>query len=133
VAEGGAVLIDQCLRHAQQRADVGQVFQTADRRLRGEITAGSQPVLRQPERRVDAQARGVVAILVTGGDHHYPKSDHVGEAVHDLLLRARIVDAARQPLGHAKPLLDLPQYQNAGIRRQHPAIKTRLDRLARNR
>jgi hypothetical protein len=31
MAEGGAVLIDQGLPHAQQRADVGQVLQTADR------------------------------------------------------------------------------------------------------
>jgi hypothetical protein len=53
--------------------------------------------------------------------------------VHDLILRTRIRDATRQPLGDAKALLDFPQNQNACVRRQRPTVKTRHDWLAKNR
>jgi hypothetical protein len=53
--------------------------------------------------------------------------------VNDLILRTRIRDTARQPFGDAKALLDLPQNQNACIRRQRPTVKMRHDWLAKNR
>jgi hypothetical protein len=89
--------------------------------------------LRKLERRIGPQAGGVVAVLIAGGDHQHAEPDYTGVAVDDLILRARIRAAARQPLGGAKALLGLPQNQNARIRRQRPAVKTRHERLAKNR
>jgi hypothetical protein len=74
----------------------------------------------------------IVAVLIAGGDHQHAEPDHIAKAVHDLILRARIRDTARQPFGDAKALLVLPQNQNARIRRQRPTVKTRHDWLAKN-
>jgi hypothetical protein len=48
-------------------------------------------------------------------------------------LRARILDAARQPFGDAQALFDRPQNQHARVRRHLPAVEARHYRLAANR
>ena len=87
---------------------------------------------RQLERRIGPQTGGGVAVLIAGGDHQHAELEHIGKAVDNLILRARIRDAARQTFGDAKALLDLPQNQNSCVRRRN-TVKTRHDRLAMNR
>ena len=62
------------------------------------------------------QCCGVVAVLVAGSDHEHPEPDHLVKAMKNLGLRARIVDAGRQPLGDAQALFDFSQHQHARIR-----------------
>jgi hypothetical protein len=45
----------------------------------------------------------------------------------------RVFQAAGQPLGNPKPLLDGGQQQDAGIGGEPPAVKSNMYRLARNR
>ena len=63
------------------------------------------------EQRIVPQAAGIVAVLIAGGDHQQPKTQHVGEAVLDPLRRAGIIDAGAEAPGDAKALLDLTQRQ----------------------
>ena len=55
------------------------------------------------------------------------------DLVADLVRRAGVFDASRQPLGNPQPALHLRQEQNAAIRRQLTAIKPGDDRLAADR
>ncbi len=94
---------------AHPASSPGARWSTAKHRSRPD---GSD-VRRQLEQRIGPQGCGVVAVLVAGGDHQQAEADDVGEGVHDLVGRARIVDAGGQPLGDTQPLLDLAQHQHA--------------------
>ncbi len=133
LAEGRAIEIDHGAAHAQQRAHVGQVFQARDRRLRAQFALGRRQIHRNLERRVAAKTRGVVAVFVAGGNHQQPKTNDVGQAVGDLIGRARINHAGGEPIGDAKAPFDLAQRQNAAIRRQQAAIELDHDDLAARR
>ena len=133
LAERRAIEIDHGAAHPQQRAGVGQVFQSGDRRLRAQLALGRRRIHCHLERRVAAKTRGVVAVFVAGADHQQPKANDVGQAVGDLLRRARINQAGGQPIGDAKAPLDLAQRQNPAVRRQQAAIEFDHHRLAARR
>jgi hypothetical protein len=58
------------------------------------------------------------------------RADHTE---HDRKLIARVVEAARQTFGDAKPALDLGQQQHAGLGGQAARIEGHSHRLAANR
>ena len=109
--ERGAILVDQPPSQAQQRPPVGQVLQPRDRRLRAQFVIRGQPPQRQLEHRVAAQRVGIVAVLVTGGDHQHPETDNFGQPMLNPLRRARVLETRRQPVSHADAALDLAQDQ----------------------
>ena len=111
-----AIEIDERLLHAQQRADIRQIFQARDGRLRGQIRAGRQNALRQLESRIGPERRGVVAILVAAGNHEHPELDRIRKSMKDLVLIPGIVDTDRQALSEAQTLRNLPQQQNTPVR-----------------
>ena len=96
----------------------------------GEAAIRGKGALGHLEDRIGAQPGGVVAVLVTGRDHLHAKADHVDETVDDLLRRARIMDAPRHALGHAKPLIHLGQGEDAAVRGPYAAVETGDHRLA---
>jgi hypothetical protein len=89
-------------------------------------------VHRHLEHRVNAQIVGVIAVFIASGDHQHAEPDDVGQAVGDQVWIARVVDTRRQSIGNTKPPLNLAQHQQAAVRRQLPAIKSRNNRLVRN-
>jgi hypothetical protein len=119
----GAVLLDQRPPQAQQRPNIGQVFQPRDRRLRAQFVTRGQPVQRQLEHRVAAQRLGVVAVFVAGGDHQHAEADDLGQPVPNPLRRARVPETSRQPIGHAEPALDLAQRQSPPSEDRRPPSK----------
>lgn len=131
--EGSAIEIDHCPPHRDQFPHAGQVLQPAHCRLRRQIPTRRGRVLSHLEDRIGAQPVSVIAVLIAGGDHLHAKADHVGQAVDDLVRAARIVDAARQTVGHTQPLFHFGQSQNAAVGRQHAAVETGDDGLAADR
>ena len=131
--EGLAIKIDHGAAHAQQGASIGQVLQPRDRRLRTQLAIRWRQIERHLEHRIAAKAVGVVAVLIARRDHQQSKANDVGEAVRDLIGRARVLDAGGHAIGDAKPLLDLAQNQNAAVRRQQTAIEFGDNRLAEDR
>ena len=130
LSERGAIKVDHRPPHRDQLPHAGQVFQPAHRRLRRQIATRRQRVLGHLEDRIGTQPVGIIAILITGGNHLHAEADHVGQAVDDLVRAARIIDASRQTLGHPQPPFHLGQRQNTTIRGQHAAVKTGDDALA---
>ena len=128
-----AIEIDHGAAHPQQGANVGQIFQPRDRRLRAQFAIRRRQIERHLEHRIASQTIGVVAVLIARRDHQQPKADDLRQAVGDLIGRAGIDHAGGEPIGDAKALVDLAQRQNAAIRRQQAAVKLDLDALARNR
>ena len=63
-----------------------------------------------------AQAVGIVAVLVAGGNHQHPETQDVGDAMHDTPRRARVGQAGGQAVSDAEAAFDLAQRQHAGIR-----------------
>jgi hypothetical protein len=104
---GGAIEIDECSPHAQQRAEARPVLQARKGWLRSQIRIGRQNALRQFERRIAPQGGSIVAILIARSDHQQPEPDHPGKIVNDLRLGTRIVDTGRQSLGNTKTLFEL--------------------------
>ena len=88
---------------------------------------------RHLEQRIVAQARGVGAVLVAGGDHQQSKTNDAGKTVRDLIRRAQVHQAGGQPVGHPETLLRPPQRHNAAVRRQQPPIEFGHHRLAVHR
>jgi len=131
--KGLAIEIDHGATHPQQGANLRQIFQPRDRRLRAEFAIRRRQIERHLEHRVAAQRIGVDSVLVAGADHQQPKPDDIRQAVSDLIGRAPVRHAGGEPIGDAKALVDLAQRQNAAIRRQQAAVKLDLDALARNR
>ena len=109
---------------------IGQVLGARDGGLRAQIRpdpAGGPCAslnIGSPRRRVC-----IVAVFVAGGDHQHAEADDLVQTVHDLLRRARVLDAGGQTLGDTKSLLDLAQGQQAAIRRQQAAVETSHDGL----
>jgi hypothetical protein len=128
-----AIEIDHGLVHAQQGASIGQIFQARNRRLRTQLAIRWRQIERHLEHRIAAQGIGVVAVFVARCDHQQPKADDVGEAVRDLIRRARVNHAGGHPIGDAKALLDFAQNQNATVRRQQTTVKFGDDWRAGNR
>ena len=127
-----AIEIDHRPTHSQQGANVGQVLQPRDCRLRAQFAIRRRQIERHLEHRIAAQGIGVVAVLVAGADHQQPKANDVRQAVGDLLGRARINHAGGEPIRDPKPLFDFAQRQNAAIRRQQAAVEFDHDRFAGN-
>ncbi len=133
LVKGFAIEIDHRAAHPQQGANLRQIFQPRDRRLRAQFAIRRRQIERHLEHRIAPQRIGVVAVLIARRDHQQPKADDVGKAVGDLIGRAPVDHAGGEPIGDAKALVDLAQRQNAAIRRQQAAVKLDLDALARNR
>ena len=131
--KGLAIEIHHRAAHPQQGANVGQIFQPRDRRLRTEFPIRRRQVERHLEHRIAAQGVGVDPVLVAGADHQQPKANDVRQAVHDLVGRAGINHAGGEPIRDPKTLFDLAQRQDAAVRRQQPAVKLGHNRFARNR
>ena len=130
--EGLAIEIDHCVAHPQQSANVRQVLQSRDRRLRTQLPIRRRQIERHLEHRIAAQGVGVDPILVARRDHQQPKPDDVGEAVGDLIGCARINHARGQPIRDPKPPFDLTQRQHTAVRRQQPSVELDHNRFARN-
>ena len=131
--EGPAIKIDHGAAHAQQRASVGQVFQSRDRRLRAQFAIRRRKIERHLEQGIASQGTGVVAVFVARRDHQQSKTDDVGEAVCDLIRRTWVLNAGGQAIGDANALFNLTQHQNAAVRRQQTAIEFGDDGLAGDR
>ena len=123
LGKGLAIQVDHGAAHPQQGANVRQILQPRDRRLRTQLPIGRRQIERHLEHGIAAKRIGVVAILVAGADHQKPKTNDVSQAVRDLIGRARINHAGGEPIGDPKPLFDFAQRQNAAIRGQQAAIK----------
>ena len=132
LVEGLAIKIDHGSTHAQQRASVGQVLESRDRRLRAQFAIRRRKIERHLEHRIAAKTGGVVAVFIARRDHQQPKADDVGERVRDQIRRARVFDARRYAVGDAKALLHLAQNHNPPIRRQQTAVEFGDDCLAGN-
>jgi hypothetical protein len=130
LAEARAVERHHGARHADERARPRCVFQSRQRRLGAQRGRVGQAPVGQFEQRVVAQAVGIVAVLVAGGDHQQAEAQHVVEALADALGRARIIDAGGEAASHAKALLDLSQRQQAAIGGEGAAVEAGDDRLA---
>jgi hypothetical protein len=128
--DGLAIKIDHGAAHAQQRAGVGQVFQSRDRRLRAQFAIRWREIERHLEHRIAAKTGGVGAVLIARRHHQQPKADDVGERVRDLIRRARVHHAGGEPIGDAKALLRLAQNHNPAVRGQQTAIEFGDDCLA---
>ncbi len=133
LAEARAVEPDHRASHAQEGAEVGQVLELRDGRLRAERCGVRQAVEGELEGGVVAQRCRVVAVLVAGRDHQQAEADDVGQAVSDLLRRPRVVEAGGQPVGDAEAALDLAQRQHAAIGGQATAIEAGDQGLAADR
>ena len=132
LVEGYAIKIDPGAAHAHKSANVRQILQPRDRRLRTLFPIGGRTIERHLEHRIAAQAIGVDAILVAGADHQHAKANDVGQTVC-LIGCARIGHAGGVPVGKAKAPFDLAQRQNAAIRLQQAAIEFDHDGLAAGR
>ncbi len=128
--EGLAIKIDHGAAHAQQRAGVGQVFQSRDRRLRAQFAIRWREIERHLEHGIAAKTGGVVAVFIARRDHQQPKANDVGERMRDQIGRSRVFDARRDAIGDAKALLHLAQNHNPAVRRQQTAIEFGDDCLA---
>ena len=110
-----------------------RVLQARECGLRAQRGGVGQPPVGELEQRVVAQAVGVIAVLVAGGDHQQAEAQHPGEAVADAFGRARIVDARSEAPRHAEALLDLTQRQQATIGGEGAAVEAGDDRPAQDR
>jgi hypothetical protein len=134
LGEAVAEQLDHRRHHPLQRDRSGQVLEPAHGRLRAELGAAlGQSADRHLEGRVGTQGVAVVGVLVAGRDQQRPEADHLGDGVLDPRRRARIRDAARQPLGDPEAALDLGQQQNTAVRSQAPGVEAEVHRLADDR
>ncbi len=126
--------LDHRRHHALERGRAGQVFQSADARLRAQvITALGQAADRHLEGRVGAQRVAVVAVGIARRDQQRPITDHLGNLVHYPFRIARVFDAGGQAFGDLEPLFDRCQQQYPGVGGQPAAVKSGMHRLARDR
>ena len=113
--KGLAIEIHHRAAHPHEGANVGQIFQPRDRRLRTEFPIRRRQIERHLEHRIAAQGVGVDPVLVAGADHQEPKANDIRQAVRDLLWRPTINRARGEPIRDPKSLFDLPQRQNAAV------------------
>ena len=116
LVEAVAIMIDHGAAHMQQGTQVRQVLETRDGRLRAQVGATREPVHRQLEHRITAQGVGVVAVLVTGGDHQHARANDLVQAMDYPVRRTRVADAGRQACRNPEPPLDLAERQKPTIR-----------------
>jgi hypothetical protein len=128
-----AIEVDHRPTQPHEGANVRQVLQSRDRRLRAEFAIRRRQIERHLEHRVAAQAIGVDRVLVARANHQKPKPDDIRQVVGDLLQRPRINHAHGQPIRDPKPRFDLTQRQNAAVRRQQAAVKFDHNRFAGSR
>ena len=84
--KGSAVKPHHLTRHPDERPGVGQVFPTRDSGLRAQRRPGLGITLESKlERRIIPQIIRVVAVLISGRDHHDPETDDVIQAVARLV------------------------------------------------
>jgi hypothetical protein len=95
--------------------------------------ASSGPPVGELEQRIVAQAVGIIAILIAGGEHQQAAAQHLGKAVLDAFGRARIVDAFGEAPRHAEALPDLTQRKQAAIGGERAAVEAGEDPLAGDR
>nr|WP_246130444.1 hypothetical protein [Nitrospirillum amazonense] len=120
--------------HALQRHRARQVLQARHRRLRAQVASGfRRAAAGHLERRVSAQPVAVFGIRITRGDRQGAEPDHLSQPMNHPLRRARILDAARQPVGDLQSTFHLRQKQDASVRRQPPTVEATDDGLAANR
>lgn len=81
LAEGSAIKVDHRPAHNDQFPHPGQVLQPAHRRLGGQIPTRRQRILGHLEDRIGAQPVGVVAILITGGNHLHAEDGVFGSSL----------------------------------------------------
>jgi hypothetical protein len=131
--EGGAVRLNHGPTHADQGADVGQVLQARQRRLRAKIGPAGQACQGNLEDRIAAQGAGVVGILIASRNHRRAKRHHIGQRVLNAAGVARIVRAVGEATGQSGAPFDLAQHQKAAIRGNGAAVKPGDDVLVKNR
>ena len=124
-----AIEVDHRPTHSQQRANVRQVLQSRDRRLRAQLPIRRRQIERHLEHRIAAQAIGVDPVLVAGADHQNPEPEDVRQAVGDLIGIARINQASRKSIGDPKPLVDFPQRQTPPSDDKSPPSNSTSTRL----
>jgi hypothetical protein len=112
---------------------IGQVLRARDGGLRAQASIVRQAVERQLERRIPAQAVGLVGVLLARRDHEQAETDDLRQSMNDSPRRSRIFLARRKPVSDPEQLLDLPQAEHAGIRGQPSAIEAGDHGFAGNR
>jgi len=130
LSEARALERHHTARLADQRAWPRRVLKARQRRLRAERSRVGQAPVGELEQRVVAEAVGIVAVLLAGGDHQQAKTQHLGEAMLDALRRARVADAGGEAPGHSEAFLDLTQRQQPTVGRERPAVEAGDDRIA---
>jgi hypothetical protein len=116
LTERRTIKIDHAPAHPQQRPHVGQILEARYGRLRARAASClGKLVERHPEYRVMPQRRGVVAILVSGGNHQQTETDDLGERMNHPIRGSGVVQATGQTIGDAKAAFDRPERQNSSI------------------
>jgi hypothetical protein len=133
LAEARAVERHHGAPHAQEHAQVRQVLEPRDGRLRAQRRGVGQAVERKLRDGIVPQGTGVVAVLVAGRDHQQAEADDVGGAVPDRLRRPSVLEAGGQAIGDAEAGLDLAQRQHAAIGREPPTVEAGDQGLAADR
>ena len=77
-----------------------------------------------------AQIGGVIAILISGGNHHDPETDDLLQAMPNLGRVAQVREAGCQQTGQPLPAFDLPQERQPGIGAHIRTVKAQQDRLS---
>lgn len=113
--ERAAIQAGHGMTHGLKHAPVGQVLQASDRRLGSQILIAGESAPCHLEDGIGPQARGVIGIFITGGDHAHPEADHLVEPVGDHLGTPRIIDACSQRRGNTQALFHLRQSDQAAI------------------
>ena len=62
-------------------------------------------------------------MLVSRGNHQQAEADQIGQAMNDLILRSRVIDARGEPLRDPELLVDFAQGKNAGVGGQQTAVE----------
>ena len=126
-----SIKLDHRRHHPLEGDGTRQVLQPRHGGLRAQVRpAFRQPADRHLEGWAGAKRITVVGIQVAGCDEEGAKADHLRHRMAYLLRRARVLDAAGQPLGEAEPAFDLRQHQNSGIGGQAATIEGGVNRLA---
>ena len=79
--EAAAVEIDLAKADTGERAPVGKVLQSRERRLRHQIQRRSRHADRASSKQDRAQHIDVVAVLVAAGNHEHPRPRHIAIAM----------------------------------------------------
>ena len=133
-SEAAAKDIDLAKPDPRQRSPAGEVLQSRQRRLAHQVGAGLRASADGDlQRGIGAQRIDVVAVLVAGSDHQHPRRHHLGVAVPDAGRIALVTERGGDRRGKRQPLGDLPQYDQAAVRRQAPGIERGCERLGLDR